>query len=127
MAEFTDSVPPCVIREATLRQRHGYQMENGWHNSSGLTSSMTLTQVREPPHVSNANAEAHTGEDVLGFVVPLGPVLGLHPLQILIGRNPFLQSWVRENQLHCDSDEAEMVRDRPQMPAGGTRVSSRVS
>lgn len=75
---------------------------------------MTLAQVREAPHVSNANAEAHTGKDVLGFVVPLGPVLGLlllHPLQILIGRNPFLQSWVRENQLHGDSDEAEMLRE----------------
>lgn len=74
---------------------------------------MTLTQVREPPHIPNANAEAHTGEDVLGFVVPLGPVPGLlllHPLQILIGRNPFLQSWVREKQLHGDSDEAEMLR-----------------
>lgn len=61
---------------------------------------MTLAQVWEAPHISNANAEAHTGEDVLGFVVPLWPVLGpllLHPLQILIGRNPFRQSWVREN------------------------------
>lgn len=91
---------------------------------------MTLAQVWEPPHVSDADAEAHAGEDVLGFVVPLGPVLGpllVHPLQILIGRNPVLQSWVRENQSHGDSSEAEMLQDCPQMRVCGTRVSPRES
>lgn len=91
---------------------------------------MTLAQVWEPPHISDADAEAHTGEDVLGFVVPLGPVLGpllVHPLQILIGRNPVLQSWVRENQSHGDSSEAEMLQDCPQMRVCGTRVSPRES
>lgn len=54
---------------------------------SELTSSMSLTQVREPPHVADPDAESHAGEDVLGFVAPLGPVLQLFlipPLQVLI-------------------------------------------
>lgn len=29
--------------------------------SSALTSSMTLTQVGESPHITKPNAEAHTG------------------------------------------------------------------
>lgn len=48
---------------------------------------MSLTQVREPPHIADPDAESHAGEDVLGFVAPLGPVLHLlliPPLQILI-------------------------------------------
>lgn len=91
---------------------------------------MTLAQVWEAPHIPNANAEAHAGEDVLGLVVPLRPVLGpllLHPLQILIGRDPLLQSWVRENQSHGDPSKAAMLQDRPQMRARGTQVSPRES
>lgn len=48
---------------------------------------MSLTQVREPPDVADPDAESHAGEDVLGFVAPLGSVLHLlliPPLQVLI-------------------------------------------
>lgn len=61
------------------------------------TSSVALTQVREPPHVAQAHAEAHAGEQVLGFVVPFGPVarlLLLHPLQVGVRGDPLLQTRV---------------------------------
>lgn len=62
-----------------------------------LTSSMALTQIREPPDVAQSHAEAHAGEQILGFVVPFGPVarlLLLHPLQLVIGRDAVFQTWV---------------------------------
>ena len=68
------------------------------------TSSMALTQVREPPHVAKSHTEAHTGEQVLGFVVPFGPVpclLLLHPLQFCMRRDSVIQSRVWKLQLHC--------------------------
>ena len=58
---------------------------------------MALTQVREPPHVPQPHTEAHTGQHVLGLVVPFGPVpslLFLHPLQLLMRRDPVIQTWV---------------------------------
>lgn len=61
------------------------------------TSSMALTQVREPPDVTESHAEAHAGEEVLGFVVPFGPVpslLGFHPFQIFMRWDSVIQSWV---------------------------------
>lgn len=61
------------------------------------TSSMALAQVREPPDIAQTHAEAHTGEQVLGFVVPFGPVarlLLLHPLQVGMTVNPLIQTWV---------------------------------
>ena len=64
---------------------------------------MALTQVREPPDVAKSHTEAHTGEQVLGFVVPFGPVpclLRLHPLQLLMGGNPIIQSRVWKFKLH---------------------------
>lgn len=63
------------------------------------TSSMALTQVREPPHVAQSHAEAHAGEQILGFVVPFGPVarlLLLHPLQVGVRGDPLIQTWVRD-------------------------------
>lgn len=36
----------------------------------GLTSSVLLAQVREPPHVAQAHREAHLGQDVLQLVIP---------------------------------------------------------
>lgn len=62
-----------------------------------LTSSMALTQIREPPDVAQSHAEAHAGEQILGFVVPFGPVtrlLLLHPLQLIIRRDAVFQTWV---------------------------------
>lgn len=58
---------------------------------------MALTQVREPPDVAQSHAEAHTGEQILGFVVPFGPVarlLLLHPLQVAMRGDAFIQTWV---------------------------------
>lgn len=58
------------------------------------TSSMALTQVREPPDVAKSNTEAHTGEQILGFVVPFGPVLTLnllHQLQVLVREDPVFE------------------------------------
>lgn len=77
------------------------------------TSSMTLTQVGESPHITEPNTKPHTRQDVLGFVVPLGPVVSLllfHPLQICIAWDPQIQSWVRKNQphgIHMWPDEEE--------------------
>lgn len=78
---------------------------------------MTLAQVRKPPHVPQPNAEAHAGQDVLGFVVPLLPPAGLfllNPVQVLMVRNPEIQSWVREHQSHgvtlCGLRERGTVR-----------------
>lgn len=64
---------------------------------------MTLAQVWKSPHIAEPDAESHTGEDVLGFVVPLGSVLGLFlflPLQLLVVWDPQVQSWVRKNPPH---------------------------
>lgn len=64
---------------------------------------MTLTQVREAPHVAEPDAEAHAGQDVLGFVVPFGPVpalLLLQRLQVLVGEDPFVQPGVWEHKSH---------------------------
>lgn len=58
---------------------------------------MALTQVREPPDVAQSHAEAHAGEQILGFVVPFGPVahlLLLHSLQVVIRRDAVFQTWV---------------------------------
>lgn len=58
---------------------------------------MALTQVREPPHVAQSHAEAHAGEQILGFVVPFGPVarlLLLHPLQVGVRGDPLIQTRV---------------------------------
>jgi hypothetical protein len=54
---------------------------------------MTLTQVREAPHVTETNAESYTGENILRLVVPFGSVpdlLLLQLLQLLIRKNPFI-------------------------------------
>lgn len=62
---------------------------------------MALTQVREPPDVAQSHAEAHAGEQILGFVVPLGPVarlLLLHPLQVGMRGDAIVQPWVRNLQ-----------------------------
>lgn len=72
-------------------------------NVSGLTSSVSLTQVREPPNIADPDAESHTGEDVLGFVVPLGSVFGLLfflSLQFLMAWDPQIESWVRKHPPH---------------------------
>ena len=64
---------------------------------------MTLTQVREAPHVTETNAESYTGENVLRLVVPFGSVpdlLLLQLLQLLIRRNPIIQARVWEYQFH---------------------------
>lgn len=66
---------------------------------------MALTQVREPPHVAQSHAEAHAGEQILGFVVPFGPVarlLLLHPLQVAVRGNPIIQTrvWDLEWKFH---------------------------
>ena len=64
---------------------------------------MTLAQVREAPHVTQTDAEAHTGENVLRLVVPFGSVrdlLQLQLLQLLIRRDPLIQPGVREYQSH---------------------------
>lgn len=66
---------------------------------------MTLTQVRESPHISKPNAKPHTGEDVLGFVVPLEPVPSLFlflPVKIFMARDPEIQTWVWKDQSHGD-------------------------
>lgn len=66
---------------------------------------MSLTQVGEPPNIADSDTESHTGEDVLGFVAPLGPVFYLFlilPLQILIWKNPLFESGVWQNQPHGD-------------------------
>jgi len=75
---------------------------------------MSLTQVRESPHITEPNAEAHTGEHVLGFAVPLGPVpcLLLHPVQILMSRDPIIQSRVRKYQSHGHPTQAEKLHGR---------------
>lgn len=64
---------------------------------------MALAQVGEPPDVTKTHAEAHTGQQILGLVVPLGPVprlLLLHLLQLLIAGDPVLQSRVWYLDLH---------------------------
>ena len=68
-----------------------------------LTSPVALTQVREAPDVSQAHAEAHAGQHVLGLVVPLGPVPGLRGLQLLqllVAQHPGVQAGVGQLQLH---------------------------
>lgn len=58
---------------------------------------MALTQVREPPDVAQSHTEAHAGEQILGFVVPFGPVaclLLLHPLQVGMRGDAIIQAWV---------------------------------
>lgn len=87
---------------------HAHFYSPAW---SQLTSAMCLTQVGESPHIANPNAEAHTGQDVLGFIVPLGPVtalLLLHPVQIFIVGDPEIQPWVGNKQLHGEPAEAAM-------------------
>ena len=81
----------------------GVKISNGKHPtqpaSISPTSPMALTQVREPPHVSQPHAEAHTGEHVLGLVFPFGAVsslLMLQFLQLFIGQDPVFQAWVRQ-------------------------------
>lgn len=66
---------------------------------------MALTQVREPPHVAQSHTEAHAGEQILGFVVPFGPVarlLLLHPLQVGVRGDPLFQTrvWDLEWKFH---------------------------
>lgn len=76
-----------------------------------LTSSMSLAQIRESPHVANSNAEAHAGEDVLSFVVPPGPVthlLRLHPLQLLVALDPLIHPRVGNYQPHGSSPEGKV-------------------
>lgn len=71
-----------------------------------LTSSMALTQVREPPDVSQPHAEAHAGQEILDLVVPLGSVpslLLLHPLQVFVAGNSVIHPGVWELQLHGGS------------------------
>lgn len=61
------------------------------------TSTVLLTQVREPPDVAKSHTEAHTGEQILGFVVPFWPVpclFCLHSLQVRMGGDPVIQPWV---------------------------------
>lgn len=67
---------------------------------------MTLTQVRKAPHVPQTDTEAHTGQNVLGLVVPLGPplrILFLHPLQVVVVGDPELQARVRDHQPHGEA------------------------
>lgn len=66
---------------------------------------MALTQVREPPHIAQPHAEAHAGEQILGFVIPFGPVahlLLLHPLQVGVRGDPLIQTrvWDLEWKVH---------------------------
>lgn len=67
------------------------------------TSAVALAQVGEAPHVAQAHAEAHTGQHVLGLVVPLGPraaLLLLDALQLAQRRDPGLQARVGQRQPH---------------------------
>lgn len=67
-----------------------------------LTSSVALAEIREPPDVPQPHAEAHAGQHVLGFVVPLRPLSSLLQLQLLqlgVRRDPLVQTRVRELQL----------------------------
>ncbi len=69
---------------------------------SQLTSSVALAEVRESPDVPQPHTEAHAGQHVLGFVVPLRPLSSLLHLQLLqlgVRRDPILQTRVRELQL----------------------------
>lgn len=68
-----------------------------------LTSSVTLTEVREPPDITKSHTEANAGEQILGFVVPLGSVSGFllfHPLQVLVRRNTIIQPRIWYFQSH---------------------------
>lgn len=70
------------------------------------TSSMALAEVGEPPDVTQTHAEAHAGEQVLGFVVPFGPVARLfylHLLQLRMRGDPVVHARIREFQLHLHS------------------------
>lgn len=46
-----------------------------------ITSSMVLPQGKEPPEVAKSHTEAHTGEQIPGFVVPF--FILLHLLHVL--------------------------------------------
>lgn len=48
-----------------------------------MTSSIALAQGKEPQDVAKSHTEAHTGEQILGFVVPF--FILLHLLHILQG------------------------------------------
>lgn len=70
------------------------------------TSSVALAEVGEPPHVPQTHAEAHACEQVLGFVVPFGPVarlFHLHLLQLLMRGDPVGQSRIRQFQFQLHS------------------------
>lgn len=43
---------------------------SGW-----LTSPIGLAQVGEPPYVTQSHGKADTAQEVLKFVVPLGPLI----------------------------------------------------
>lgn len=61
---------------------------------------MAMTQVREPPDVTKSNTGPHTGEQVLSFVVPFGPVPGfllLHPLQVPMRGDPLVKPGIGKN------------------------------
>lgn len=64
---------------------------------------MALTQVWKAPDIAQTHTEAHAGQHILSFVVPLGSVsslLHLQPFQLIVAQNPVLQAWVRQLQLH---------------------------
>lgn len=64
-----------------------------------LASSMTLTQVGEPPDISKSHTKPNTGQHVLGLVVPFWSVSSLILLQfvqLLMGQYPVLQAWIGE-------------------------------
>ena len=75
-------------------------MGRGSSHQFGLaqpTSTVALTEIREPPDVAEPHAEAHAGEQILGFVVPFGPacnLLLLHPLQLLMRGDSVVQTRV---------------------------------
>lgn len=66
---------------------------------ASLASSMTLTQIGEPPDISKSHTKPHTGQHVLGLVVPFWSVSSLFLLQLvqlLMGQYSVLQAWIRE-------------------------------
>lgn len=74
---------------------------------ASLASSMALTQIGEPPDISQSDTKPHTGQHVLGLVVPFWSAscfFFLQFVQLLMGHYPVLQARIVYLQPHDPSN-----------------------
>ena len=84
---------PC-FKKYTSSSRYWQKLCSTWQ----LTSTILLTQVGEPPHISQTNREANLSQDVLKLAVPSRPHLlsiigGLFNIFVLVLRDIIDNQW----------------------------------